>query len=78
MTDIQPEPIAELIERSSLGTPAARYRRSTVPVSTGRAIARSVVAGRFVSTAAAARHPPDDGQRGPQGQASGEPEEPKG
>ena len=52
--------MAMLIERSSLGTKEGRLRRSTVSVSTGRALARSAIArsaksGRYTSTAAALR-----------------------
>jgi len=56
------EHVAMLIERSSLGTREGRLRRSTIPTTTGRAIARSAIArsaksGRYVTTATAARHP---------------------
>ena len=44
------EPIRNLIERSSLGSPDARAARATVPAKTGRTIARAAVSGRYVST----------------------------
>jgi hypothetical protein len=57
MTDIKNVRMAVLIERSSLGTREGRLRRSTVPSSTGRAIARAASTGRYVTAATAARHP---------------------
>jgi hypothetical protein len=57
MTDIKNVRMAVLIERSSLGTREGRLRRSTVPASTGRAIARSAITGRHVTAVTAARHP---------------------
>lgn len=54
---VKQKPIRTLIERSSLGSPDARAARARVPVRTGRAIARAATSGRYVTMAAAARHP---------------------
>lgn len=49
MTDIKNVRMAVLIEQSSLGTREGRLRRSTVPSSTGRTIARSAITGQGVT-----------------------------
>lgn len=59
--------LAEMIERSSLGTREGRLRRSTVSAGTGRAMARSAIArsaaarsatsGRYVPAGPPAQHP---------------------
>lgn len=54
-TDVRNESMATLIERSSLGTREGQLRRSTVPTSTGKAIARSAIAGRYVTAATPAQ-----------------------